>query len=367
MPTSRAAVYDGEKPHFIEVRDFKVDELGPAGELVLRTWYCGVCGSDLHRWSWSKERPVILGHEILGIVERAPAGWLAADGTPLSIGDLVMPETRIPCHRCEYCRGVGSRPSKLIDYSHCPNQRGLGGIPLEKMPLLSGGWSDYVELPQGTIVHHIGRALDPAVAVLLEPFSIGMKASRVADVNRDDTVVVLGPGPIGLLTVVAAREAGARRIILAGRAGDEARLELGRQLGADETLDVGAGDPIERLRALNGGRLATRVIEATGAAGAIELGVDMLARGGVLVTVGGHRPDVRASVNPSVLVNLQLEIRGTQLGGNNYEACLSVLSRGKYPFSRLVTHRFPLPEIQVALETFERRGPCIKPVIVFDR
>jgi len=366
MPRSRVAVYDGRKPRHIEVRDFEVPELGPAGELVLRTWYCGICGSDLHRWTWSTEPPVILGHEILGIVERAPAGWTAADGTSLSVGDLVVPETRIPCHRCEYCRGVGSRPSKLIDYSHCPHQRGLGGIPLDQMPLLSGGWSDYVELPPGTIVHHIDRRMNPAVAVLLEPFSIGMKASRVADVNRDDTVVILGPGPIGLFATVAAREAGARKIILAGRAGDEARLEIGRELGADETIDIGDGNPVERLRALTHGRLATRVIEATGAGGAIELGLSMLGRGGVLVTVGGMRPDVRVSINPNQLMYLQQEIRGSQLGGNNYEACIAVLARGKYAFGKLVTHRFALPEIQQALETLDRRGSCIKPVIVFE-
>ena len=366
MPRSRAAVYDGAKPRQIDVRTFDVPEFGPAGELVLRTRYCGVCGSDMHRWTWSKEGPVILGHEILGVVERAPAGWLAADGTPLAIGDLVIPETRIPCHRCAYCRGVGSRPSKLIDYSHCPYQRGLGGIPLAQMPLLSGGWSDFVELPAGTIVHRIEPTLAADVAVLLEPFSIAMKASRVADVNRDDTVVILGPGPIGLLAVVAAREAGARRVILAGRAGDEPRLRIGQELGADEVLLADAGDPVERLRALNQGRLATRVIEATGASGAIELGVSLLGRAGVLVTVGGQRPEVEVRIRPGQLVNLQLEIRGTQLGGNNYEACLGVLNRGAYPFSRLVTHRFALPNIQQALETFEQRGTCIKPVLVFD-
>src|SRR6185436_18954300 len=162
---------------------------------------------DLHRWSWSTETPVILGHEILGVVEKAPDGWLAADGTPLGVGDLVVPETRIPCHTCEFCRGVGSRGTKQIDYSHCPNQRGLGGIRLNEMPLLSGGWSDYVELPHGAIVHKIPPG--------------------------DDTVLILGPGPIGLLTTVACHAAGAKRVILAGRAGDEERLMLGRELGAD--------------------------------------------------------------------------------------------------------------------------------------
>jgi threonine dehydrogenase-like Zn-dependent dehydrogenase len=106
----------------------------------------------------------------LGVVEQAPPGWLSASGEPLSPGDLVVPETRIPCHRCEYCRGVGSRPAKLLDYAHCPYQRGLGGIPLDEKPLLSGGWSDFVELPAGAIVHRIPEQICPDAAVLLEPF-----------------------------------------------------------------------------------------------------------------------------------------------------------------------------------------------------
>lgn len=366
MPHSRAAVYDGSRPKYIEVRDFEVPAFGPGGELVLRTRACGVCGSDLHRWSWSKETPVILGHEILGVVEQVPAGWLAADGTPLQVGDLVVPETRIPCHTCASCRGVGSRPTKPIDYSHCPNQRGLGGIRLHEMPLLSGGWSDYVELPHGAIVHRIPPEMDPAVAVLLEPFSIGMKASRVADVNSDDTVLILGPGPIGLLTAVACHAAGAPRVVLAGRAGDEQRLALGRELGAHATIDVGTGDPVAALKAVTGGRLATRVIEATGVAAAMELGLTMLARGGVLVTVGGHHPDARITLNPSDLVGSQREIRGMQLGALSYEPCIGVMSGGRYPLHKMLTHRFALPQIQQALETFAERGGCIKPVIVFD-
>src|SRR5206468_12597638 len=118
-------------------------------------------------------------------------------------------------------------------------------------------------------------------------------------------------------------------------------------------------------KALNGGRLATRVIEATGAAQAIELGLQLLARGGVLVTVGGHHPDARITLNPSDLVWTQREIRGMQLGANNYEACIALLAGGGYPFAKLVTHRFELAQIQLALETFAKRGDCIKPVIVF--
>jgi alcohol dehydrogenase len=366
MPHSRAAVFDGTRPKYVEVRDFDVPELGPAGELVLRTRLCGVCGSDLHRWSWSKETPVILGHEILGVVEKAPPGWLAADGSALNVGDLVVPETRIPCHTCAFCRGAGSRATKQIDYSHCPNQRGLGGIRLHEMPLLSGGWSDYVELPSGAIVHKIPKEVDREEAVLLEPFSIGMKACRVADVNQDDTVLVLGPGPIGLLATVACHAAGAKRVILAGRSGDEERLALGRELGAHAVIDVGEGDPVEKLKAANGGALATRVIEATGAAQAIELGLTLLARGGVLVTVGGHHPDARITLNPSDLVWSQREIRGMQLGALSYEACIGVLASRRYPLGKMLTHRFALPQIQQALETFAERGSCIKPVIVFD-
>src|SRR5438552_7813071 len=131
MPRTRVGILNS-RPRTIEIRELDVPELGPDGELVIRTVLCGICGSDLHRFKASTPRETILGHEILGRVDQVPVGgWLDARGEPLQVGDLVVPETRIPCHRCEYCRGVGSRPQKLLDYSHCPLQRGLGGIPLD--------------------------------------------------------------------------------------------------------------------------------------------------------------------------------------------------------------------------------------------
>ena len=123
-----------------------------------------------------------------------------------------------------------------------------------------------------------------------------MKAARVASLTSDDSVVILGPGPIGLLAVVAASEAGVRHIVLAGSRGDEERLNLGRELGAHATLDISAGDPVEAFRAGNRGRLATRTIDATGHVSGFELGIQLLARGGVMVTVGGSAIDQRASV-----------------------------------------------------------------------
>ncbi len=155
MVRCQVGVLDGRFPRSIEVRELEVPDLGPGGELVVRTRLCGVCGSDLHRFSGITEKATILGHEVYGEVVQTAPGWLDAFGAPIEVGDLVVPETRIPCHRCAYCRGVGSRPEKLLDYSHCPHQRGLGGIPFDQMPLLSGGWSDYVELPVGAIVHKI--------------------------------------------------------------------------------------------------------------------------------------------------------------------------------------------------------------------
>jgi threonine dehydrogenase-like Zn-dependent dehydrogenase len=355
------------RPRTIEVREVDVPRLGPDGELVLRTVLCGICGSDLHRFNGSTPRETNLGHEILGRVEQLPSGgWLDASGVPLSVGDLVVPETRIPCHRCEYCRGVGSRPMKLLDYSHCPYQRGLGGIPLEDKPLLSGGWSDFIELPEGAIVHRIEPAIRPEAAVLLEPFSVAMKAVRIAGLDVDDSVVILGPGPIGLLAVVAAREAGARHIVLAGARGDEDRLRLGLELGAHATIDILAGDPLEALRKANRGRLATRTIDATGNVAGFELGIQMLARGGVLVTVGGSPLEQQASVSPTDLVTRQIDIRGSQLGANQYEACIAVLAAGRYGLERLVTHRFAVTDLEAALLTFEERGSCIKPVIAFE-
>jgi alcohol dehydrogenase len=362
----RVGVLDGSQPRSIDLRTLSVPALGVGGELVIQTVLCGICGSDLHRFNSSREGPTILGHEILGRVAAAPEGWRDARGERLSVGDLVVPETRIPCHQCDYCRGVGSRPEKLLDYSHCPYQRGLGGIPLDQEPLLSGGWSEVVELPHGTIVHRIDPSTNPELAVLLEPFSVAMKSVRLAGITSDDTLVVLGPGPIGLLTVVAAAEAGARRIMLLGAAGDETRLNLGMDLGADVTININDGDPLETIRSLNGGRLASRAIDTTGVVSGFELGIAVLARGGVLVTVGGSPLDAKAAVSPTDLVMRQIDIRGSQLGANYYESCMAILADGKFPLERLVTHRFRLEEVEDALLTFERRGACVKPVIEFE-
>lgn len=367
MPVSRVGILDSQKPRSIEVREIEVPSLGPGGELVLRTRMCGVCGSDLHRFKTGGQGIFILGHEIVGEVISAPEGWHDATGRRLEVGDLVVPETRIPCHTCAYCRGVGSRPEKLLDYSHCPHQRGLGGIPFDETPMLSGGWSDFVELPRGAIVHRIDPKTIPIdLAVLLEPFSIGMKAVRLAGITRDDVVVVLGPGPIGLLTVVAAADAGAGTIILTGTTGDEARLAIGLELGAHRAINVHEQDALSVIRNMNGGKLATRTIDTTGTARGFEASIAMLARGGVAVTVGGSPLDEKASISPSDLVMRQIDIRASQLGANHYEACLAVLASRKFPLERLVTHRYELAAVEEALLIFEQRGGCIKPVIEFD-
>ena len=97
-----------------------------------------------------------------------------------------------------------------------------------------------------------------------------------------------------------------------------------------------------------------------------ELGIQLLARGGVFVTVGGSPLEQRASVSPTDLVMRQIDIRGSQLGANQYEACIAVLAAGRYPLQPLVSHRFGVTALQEAMLTFEARGACIKPVIAFD-
>ncbi|MBV9356647.1 MAG: zinc-binding dehydrogenase, partial [Chloroflexi bacterium] len=144
------------------------------------------------------------------------------------------------------------------------------------------------------------------------------------------------------------------------------RLRLGCELGADNGIDTSVGDPIEAVKAANRGRLATRAIDATGHVGGFELGLQLLGQGGVLVTVGGSALEQRAAVSPTDLVARQIDIRGSQLGANQYECCISVLASSQYPLHSLVSHHFPLDALEQALLTFEARGSCVKPVIVFD-
>src|SRR6266852_8838531 len=230
-----AVVHYALEPLAVELRDVGVPTIGD-GDALIRVGAVSVCGSDVHQayntHSWPVNVPVILGHEFAGTVAKT-----GRTVTHFREGDRVVSETAAEvCGECVLCR-TGR-------YNLCPGRKGFGyGI--------DGAMASSVKVP-ARCLHRIPDSLPFSLACLAEPHAVAYNAMCVnSTIRPGDLVVVLGPGPIGLLCARMAALAGADPLIVVGLSGDRARLETALQLGATRVVDAGRENLDEVVRRLN--------------------------------------------------------------------------------------------------------------------
>jgi L-iditol 2-dehydrogenase len=258
----------------VELRDVPEPKAGP-GQVVIEVGYTGICGTDLHIYldEYKCVPPVTLGHEVAGtIVEIGDgvSGW--------SIGDRVTTETYFhTCGRCIHCISG--------DVNLCPERRSIGTH-------VNGGFARYLLTPAHRL-HRVPDGLDLRAAAMTEPLACCIHGLLdLAHIRPGDTVVVSGPGPIGLLCLQLAKACGARTV-LCGVDGDELRLETGREVGATHTINVQR----QSLHDLLEGKLPEVVVEAAGAAGSLRQCLEIARRGGTVVQVGLYGRPVEVDIN----------------------------------------------------------------------
>lgn len=279
--TMPAVVQYALEPGGVELRERPTPEPAP-GEVVLRVGAVGVCGSDVHQLhgtqSWAVNVPVVLGHEFAGTVAAAPAGAAFREG------DRVVSETaaRI-CGHCALCRSGA--------YNLCPERLGFGYGA-------DGAMAVEVAVPERCL-HPIPDALAWEVAALAEPSCVAYTAIvERCELRPGDTVLVLGPGPIGLLCLLLARLQGAGAVVVAGRESDGPRLALARRLGAAHA--VSADEALEVVRGLFDGLGADVVVDAAGASEAFGLAMEAVRPMGRIVKVGWGPEPLGRSLDPLV-------------------------------------------------------------------
>ena len=320
MPTGQAVVVHGQT---FELREIAVPDPAP-GAILLRQEMAGICGTDLHNWQKGFAEPTFLGHENVGIIEALGSG-VTHDyvGNPLSIGDRVIFHPR----RDGFAHGFQ------------PERPGL--------PPFTGGFGDYLYLADTYCF--IKTSAPAQVAVLIEPFTIGVHAVMRANIQLGDTVIVQGSGAIGLLTAAAARLGGAAKVIVVG--GPARRLELAKRLGADVTVDIDAvPDLAERkeivLSHTARGAGADVVFECTGFLPAVPEGLEYIRQDGVFVEVGHFVDTGTVTISPHrhlLRRNLRLEgVWGSQ--PIHFVRGLPLLERGDFPYAELVSHVLPLAD-----------------------
>jgi len=347
------------EPGRLEMREFEV--LPPAGDQALvKTLVTSVCATDLKVFEGHTplgRYPLIMGHEISGeVVEVGPR---AAEIHGIAPGDRITVEPYVPCGHCRWSRSENF-------YHLCPHA-GLYGISLscDQPPHLTGGYAEYFYVVPGALVHRLGEGVPPLAASLSSVVGNGVRwVKTLGKITFGESLVISGPGSQGLASLAAAKEAGARPIVVLGLSRDRARLELALEFGADHVVDVEKEDPrqaVERL--IPGG--ADIVIETSGTPEGISAALEMLRPAGRMVTIGlsgGLTTSIR--FDDLVWRNLTI-ISGLGQAGNVADA-MKIINSGRYPFEKINNFTYRLEELGQALEdTKNRPEGFIKGAVLF--
>jgi L-iditol 2-dehydrogenase len=357
------------QPGQYEVREYPLPE-PQAGCVLVKMELSGICGTDKHTYQGyinqyagigdgKKIRfPIIQGHENVGTVSAIGGNGHYTDfeGLPLSIGDRVVVGANVSCGDCYYCRHD-------FPYYFCQNMTDYGNnLSAADPPYLFGGWSQYMYIVPGSFLVRVPDDLPSEVAVLTEVMAVTVGLDRAKQMSAfpsdaflfDDTVVVLGVGPLGMCFLMKARMLGAGTIIAFDLS--DYRLEFAKRLGADHVLNVShtsLADRLEFVRSLSNGRGADMVIETAGVPQAVREGLEIMRLGGLLVEAGNFSDLGEVAISPfRHLCSKSARILG--VGGEepaSYGPSMRQMARymRNYPLREFVSHRFPLRDVEAAV------------------
>ncbi|MXS75866.1 NAD(P)-dependent alcohol dehydrogenase [Microbacterium sp. CSI-V] len=329
----RAAVMTTVDTTVVETRP--VPALAPH-EVLVEIRAVGVCGSDVHWYrdgrigSTRVEAPLVLGHEASGVIVA-----VGADVPDARVGRRVALEPGVPCGRCTQCRAGR--------YNLCPHVRFFATPPVD------GAFATHVALASD-FAHDVPDALDDDQAALIEPLAVALWAVRKAGVGIGDRVLVSGAGPVGLLVLQVARDAGAEVCVSDV---SEERLAVAADLGASTTMDPRT-EPLPADRAV--------LIECSGAAAAIRAGVAALEPAGRAVLVG-MAANGEVTLPLDVLQSREISLTGTFRYANQYPDAIALAAAGRVDLRRLVTSVHPLGAVHDALLLPGRDRSALKPMV----
>ena len=322
----KAVVHYALRDGAIELREVPAPVAIDDSEVLLASRAVGVCGSEVHQFhnqqSWTVAVPVILGHEFCGVVARVGKAV-----TGFREGDRVASETAASiCGECLYCRSG--------EYNLCPRRLGFGA-------LRDGAMAEFVKVP-ARCLHHLPDAVPFEKAALTEPCCVAYNATCVhTNIRPGDTVLVFGPGPIGLLCLALAKLSGAGWLGVVGLPQDAPRLAIARQLGADCVIDGGREEMLAVAHSVGDGLGVDVVIDAAGHSATLELGLAAVRPKGQITKVGWGPQPLNFSLDP--LVQKAVRLQGSF--SHNFpiwERVIALMAAGQLDPSPLVGRTEPL-------------------------
>ena len=335
-----AAVYYNNKD--VRIQEMSKPEIGD-DEILVKVMASGICGSDVTEWYRVPKAPRILGHEATGVIEEV-GGKVAG----LKVGDRVFVSHHVPCNKCRYClRGNHTACETLHTTNYFP-----------------GGFAQYIRVPRINVesgVYKLPVGLSFAEGTFIEPLACVVRGQRLAGVRKDDVLLVIGSGVSGILHVQLAKRNGVRRVVVADI--NRYRLELAEKFGADFTIDA-KGDLSEKLKEVNGGRLADKVVVCTGAEQAALAALDCVDKGGLILFFAVPEPSVRVPLPINQFWRNEITVK-TSYGAapNDLAESLGILAEGKLNVKDMITHKLSLRQAAEGFRLMAEAGESLKVIL----
>jgi len=343
----------------LQLREFDLPEPGE-GEVLARVTSAGICGSDLHIMEGRDPRtplPMIPGHEGVGEIVKIGEGATLTDGASLAEGMPVVWERSLTCGECYFCE----RDEKYL----CAERKVYGiNLSSDEPPHLSGNYSTHILLKKNTSIYKYDTSIDPSVLVAATcSGTTACHANDRAGLKSGETVLIYGSGPVAAFQVAFAIESGAKWVIVITR-NPGIKADIVSEFGADEIIFRSKMEQAEIMSYLHyqtGQNGVDVVIDTTADPSIFFEAVRVLRRGGVYVNPGLAVPAEPVAVELYAdIVNKNLTIHGVWAGDGTHlaksiELVELGLQTGRYPFDKLVTHRFPLEKHAEAFDILRKK------------
>ncbi|KAF2451069.1 putative alcohol dehydrogenase [Karstenula rhodostoma CBS 690.94] len=343
----------------VAFEDRPVPKLRDEHEVRVHVAQTGICGSDVHYWQRGRigdfvlNSPIVLGHESSGTVVEA-----GSKVTNLKVGDRVAIEPGVPCRRCDYCRAGSYNLCNDTIFAATPPWDGT----LAKYYTVA---SDYC--------YKIPDTMDMEEAALVEPVAVAVQICKVASIRANQTVVVFGAGPIGVLSQAVAKASGAKKIIAVDIS--QSRLDFARKYAADGTFlppraeegvdSVTHAEKVAKMikEEFGLGEGADVVLECTGAEPCIQAGVNVAIKGGTYVQAGMGKENVVFPITTACI--RALTIKGSiRYSTGCYPDAVHLVASGRVDVKSLITNRFKFEEAEKAFELVKAAKEGVFKVVI---
>ncbi len=328
-------------------KDVRVVELPkPAigdDEFLLKVMASGICGSDVTEWYRVPKAPKVLGHEATGIITE-----VGKNVDNIKVGDRVFVSHHVPCDTCRYCRrGHHTACETLHTTNYYP-----------------GGFSQYIRVPKINVekgVYKLPKQMSFEEGTFIEPLACVVRGQRLAEIRKNDTVLIIGGGLAGILHTQLAKTKGVKNIIVSDI--NQFRLRQAEKFGANYGINAKENLP-QRLKEVNEGRLADQVIVCTGATQAALSALDCVNKGGSILFFAVPDPTVRIPLPITDFWRNEITLR-TSYGAapQDLEESLDLLSKKKLDVNDMITHKLDIREAQEGFRLVANAGESLKVIL----